>query len=185
MEVAVAFACSRHRGTRTTTHSSQQVAYSTWLVSEREPPPNPRPPHPPVCTVLPLPVLYCARWAREPPSRRSVRVLLRVELPGMQMARCASSSLMKVEIRFSGPAVPACPNHGRDGTRPSSDTSPATAVAVGVASAPDRRRADEGCVVDGLRRLRGMHSIMQKAFTVGHQAVAAAGDEIATLSACH
>jgi len=73
-------------------------------------------------------------------------------------ARCASSSYMKVEIRFSGPAVPVWPSHGPDGTRPSSDTSAATAVAVGVASALDGRREDEGCVVDGLSRLRGMHS---------------------------
>ena len=64
---------------------------------------------------------------------------------------------MKVEIRFSGPAVAVGPSHGPDGTRPSSDTSPATAVVVAVASAPDRRRADEGCVVDGLSRLRGVH----------------------------
>ena len=55
---------------------------------------------------------------------------------------------MKVEIQFSGPAVPVWPSHGPDGTRPSSDTSPATAVVVAVASAPDGRREDEGCVVD-------------------------------------
>ena len=66
---------------------------------------------------------------------------------------------MKVEIRFSGPAVPVWPSHGPDGTRPSSDTSPATAVVVGVASALDGRREDEGCVVDGLSRLRGVTSL--------------------------
>ena len=39
------------------------------------------------------------------------------------------------------------PNHGPDGTQPSSDTSPATAVVVVAACAPDSRRADELCAV--------------------------------------
>ena len=55
---------------------------------------------------------------------------------------------MKVEIRFSGPAVPVGPNHEPDGTRLSRGCSPTTAVAVGAASALDGRREDEGCVVD-------------------------------------
>ena len=107
--------------------------------------------------------------ARAPALARSTRCSAHEPTPTgggglcvrVRSARCASSSVVKVEIQFSGPAVPVGPNHGPAGTRPSSDTSPATAVAVGVASAPDRRRADEGCVVDGLSRLRGVTTIMQ------------------------
>ena len=43
--------------------------------------------------------------------------------------------------------MPVRPGLGPDGTRPSSDTLPATVVAVGVARAPDRRRAHEVCTV--------------------------------------
>ena len=67
-----------------------------------------------------------------------------------------SSSVVKVEIQFSGPAVPVWPSHGPDGTRPSSDTSPATAVVVVAACAPDSRRADELCAVGVNERAQGM-----------------------------
>ena len=63
-----------------------------------------------------------------------------------------------LNTQSAGPALPVRPNHGPDGTQPSSDTPPATAVVVLAASAPDGRREDEGCVVDGLSRLRGVTS---------------------------
>ena len=52
---------------------------------------------------------------------------------------------MKVDFQMCGPAVPVRPARGPDGTRPSSDIMSAPAVAVGVACAPDGRRAHEVC----------------------------------------
>ena len=54
---------------------------------------------------------------------------------------------MNVGFRSAAPAVPVRPGRWPDGTRPSSDTSSATAVAVGVARAPDGRREHEVCTV--------------------------------------
>ena len=54
---------------------------------------------------------------------------------------------MKVGFRSAAPAVPVRPGRWPDGTRPSSDTSSATAAAVGVARAPDGRREHEVCTV--------------------------------------
>ena len=51
--------------------------------------------------------------------------------------------------------MPVGTSHGPDGTRPSSDTSPATAVAVGVARAPDARREHEVCTV-GVYEMRAV-----------------------------
>ena len=81
---------------------------------------------------------------------------------------------MKVEneIRSAGPAVPVGPNHGPDGTRPSSDTSPATAVAVGVTCAPESRRAHELCALGMTERHRCVHKDMHNACVSSAQAVA-------------
>ena len=54
---------------------------------------------------------------------------------------------MKVGFRSAAPTVPVRPGRWPDGTRPSSDTSSATAAAVEVARAPDGRREHEVCTV--------------------------------------
>ena len=50
---------------------------------------------------------------------------------------------VKVELRSAAPAAPARPARCPRGTWPSSDTSTATVPAVGVARAPDGRRAQQ------------------------------------------